>query len=243
MIIRTFSDATDLARALASRLAAILRAQPRLVLGLPTGRTPLRLYQELAWLHARGEIDFGTATSFNLDEFAGLAPDHPSSYRSWMEHEFFRHVNLPIERRHFLRGAADDLDAECARYDEAIAAAGGLDLLLLGLGVNGHVAFNEPGDALVAPSHQAVLLPETRDANRGLFGDAPVPRCGLTMGMAAILQAKKIVLLATGTAKRDAVGGMVQGKVTTRLPASFLQLHCDAEVWVDEDAAGGLSRP
>jgi glucosamine-6-phosphate deaminase len=240
--VRVFESEQVASQACAAAVAAAVQDKPGLVLGLPTGRTPLNVYRELVALHGRGAVDFSRATSFNLDEFLGLPPDDPGSFRAYMERHFFQYVNLAPERIHFLNGSAEDAEAECARYDAAIAAAGGLDLVLLGIGPNGHVAFNEPDEGLVAASHRARLSRESRLFMAPLFGDEParVPVAALTLGMAAILQARRVVLLAFGVNKAAAVTAMVHGPVTPRCPASFLQLHRDTEVWLDPASASGL---
>jgi len=240
--IRVFSSPRAAARALAAAVASALRATPRLVLGLPTGRTPILLYDELIALHRARGADFSRATTFNLDEFVGLAATHPSSYRAFMQRHLFDHVNLPRRRIHFLDGAARDVAGECMRYERAIARAGGLDLLILGLGTNGHIGFNEPDTALIARTHRTALSEATRRANAALFGHRlrAVPREALSMGMATILHARRIVLLATGSSKAGCVERSINGPLTPRTPASFLQLHRDVEVWVDRAAASRL---
>ncbi|MBZ4419295.1 glucosamine-6-phosphate deaminase [Myxococcus sp. RHSTA-1-4] len=240
MNLRVFDSEQQAAAACAARIAEAVRDTPSLVLGLPTGRTPLNVYRELVALSARGALDLSRASTFNLDEFFGLPPEDAGSFRSYMERHFFQHVNLAPERIHFLDGSAPDAEAECARYDAELAAAGGLDLVLLGIGANGHIAFNEPGDSLLAPCHRVKLGRETRLANAALFGDDParVPLEALTLGMASILQARRVLLLAFGARKAEAVSAMLHGPVTPRCPASFLQLHRDVEVWVDPSAAG-----
>ena len=245
MRIRVFSSPRAAARALAAAVASALRATPRLVLGLPTGRTPILLYDELIALHRARGADFSRATTFNLDEFVGLAATHPSSYRAFMQRHLFDHVNLPRRRIHFLNGAARDVAGECMRYERAIARAGGLDLLILGLGTNGHIGFNEPAPALIAPTHRTRLRPATRRANAAWFAGRlrDVPHEALSMGMATILRARRLVLIATGASKAGSVARMVRGPVTPRLPASFLQLHRHAEVWLDRAAASRLKRP
>lgn len=244
MNVRVFASEQEAAAACAAHIATVVRARPELVLGLPTGRSPLNVYRELVALHARGELDLSRATTFNLDEFLGLAPDEPGSFRAYMERHLFEHVKLAPERVHFLDGSAPDAEAECARYDAAIAAAGGLDLLMLGIGPNGHVAFNEPGEGLVAKSHRALLSRETRQTLAPLFGDeaSRVPMAALTLGMAAVLQARQVLLLAFGASKAAAVTAMVHGPITSRCPASFLQLHKDVHLWLDPAAASGLRR-
>ena len=241
--VRRFSSADALARALARDIAHALALHPTLVLGLPTGRTPIPLYRELVRLSVAGRADFSRATTFNLDEFLGIAPDDPRSYESFMRRHLFDHVNLGPRRIHFLNGAARDPMAECERYERAIARAGGIGMQILGLGANGHIGFNEPGRALVAATHRIRLTRGTRRANAALFGNrtSEVPKEALSMGMATILRAKRIVLLSTGASKAHVVERLLAGRLTTRLPASFLQLHRNAEVWLDRAAASRLS--
>ena len=242
MRVRVFTTADALGRALARDIARRLTEKPDIVLGLPTGRTPVPLYRELVRLHGAGRADFRRAVTFNLDEFVGLEPDDPRSYQAFMRRHLFDHVDLSRRRIHFLNGAARDAARECARYERAIVRAGGIDLQILGLGNNGHIGFNEPGDALVARTHRTRLTPATRRANASLFGNrvSAVPREALSMGMATILYGKRIVLLATGAAKARCVQRMIEGAVTPQLPGSFLQLHRHAEIWLDRAAAGKL---
>jgi glucosamine-6-phosphate deaminase len=243
--IRIFPTPDSAARALAADVAAAIRSNPALVVALPTGRTPVALYRYLTELHQDGAIDFSRVTTFNLDEFEGIGPSDPRSYRTFLQRHLFGRINLSPRRVHCLNGGAGDPDAECERYERAIARAGGIDLLLLGLGRNGHVGFNEPGDFLVARTHRAKLAAATRHANRALFGSrtADVPRAALSIGIGTILEARRIVLMATGTAKARPVERMVNGPVTPRLPASFLQLHRAVDLWLDRAAAGRLGRP
>lgn len=214
-----------------------------MVLGLPTGHTPLPVYRALIALHQRGLADFSQAKTFNLDEFVGVPGDDPRSYRAFMRRHLFDHVNVPRRHQYFLDGVAADAERECRRYERALHRAGGIDLLLLGIGVNGHVGFNEPAASLQGATHEARLRPSTRRANRDLFGNqlASVPRSALSLGMSTILGARRIVLLATGAAKAHAVRQTVQGPITPRVPASFLQLHGNVSVWVDEEAAAQLA--
>jgi glucosamine-6-phosphate deaminase len=239
--IRIFSTPGHLARALARDLAAALRRRPAMVLGLPTGRTPIPLYHELAAMYAAERVDFSRATSFNLDEFVGIPASDPRSYHAFMRTHLFSRVNF--RRTHVLNGMARDLDRECARYERAIARAGGIDVQLLGLGANGHIGFNEPAAALHARTHRTRLRPATRRANAYLFGGRPsaVPKAALSMGMATILHARRLVLMATGAAKASCVDRMINGPVTPTVPASFLQLHGGAEVWLDGAAATRLN--
>jgi glucosamine-6-phosphate deaminase len=238
--LHVHADAETAAGDVARRVIDLVVGQPDAVLGLPTGRTPRPVYAALRRAAAAGDVDLRGVRTFNLDEFVGLRGDDPRSYRAFMARELFAPAGIAAARVGFLHGDAVDLDAECERYEAAIRQAGGIDLLLLGLGVNGHVGFNEPAEALQARTHVATLLPPTRAANAAAFGgDASgVPRHALSMGM--ILQARRIVLVATGTAKAAAVQAMVEGAVTTRLPASFLQLHPAVSVVLDEGAASSL---
>jgi glucosamine-6-phosphate deaminase len=240
--VRVFASELEAAAACAALVAVAVREKPSLVLGLPTGRTPLNAYRELVALYRRGQVDFSRVTTFNLDEFLGLAPDDPSSFRAYMERHLFQHVNLAPERIHFFDGSAERAERECARYDVQLAAAGGLDLLLLGIGPNGHVAFVEPGESLQAGSHRARLSRESRQAVASFFGDDAwkVPMAALTLGMAALLQARRVILLAFGVNKAAAVTAMLRGPITPLCPASFLQLHGNVEVWVDAAAGRGL---
>jgi glucosamine-6-phosphate deaminase len=241
--IRTFATADDVAHAAAARIADALRRTPALVLGLASGRTPLATYAELARLHATERLDFSRATTFNLDEFIGVASDHPGSFRRFMHEHFFAAVNLDAAGIGFLDGTAPDPVVECERYERAIAERGGLDLQILGIGANGHIGFNEPGDALESRTHVVRLHDTTRRDNAGLFGGDPgaVPGEALSMGMGTILKAKAIILLATGERKAACVERMVNGPVTTRLPASFLQLHARADLYLDAAAASRLT--
>lgn len=240
MRIRVYSTPDRLARALALDISRAVAENPSIVLGLPTGRTPIPVYRELVALHGAGRVDFSQATTFNLDEFVGIASTDPRSYHAFMRRHLFDHV--PLRRTHMLDGTARDTGRECERYERAIARAGGIDLQLLGLGANGHIGFNEPAPALVARTHRTRLRPATRRANASVFGGRPaaVPREALSMGMATILHARRVVLIATGASKAACVARMIRGPVTPRVPASFLQLHREAEVWLDRAAARQL---
>jgi glucosamine-6-phosphate deaminase len=206
---------------------------------LPTGRTPLAFYAQLRGASRARATDWSAVRTFNLDEFAGVAADHPGSYRAYMQRELFDHVNMTAGHIGFLAGDAPDVDAECVRYERAIITAGGLDLIILGIGSNGHIGFNEPAPALEARTHRVQLEPSTRVSNQSLFDDRldHVPVEGLSMGMATILQARRVVLIATGSRKAAAVARMLGGAITTDLPASFLQLHPHATAMLDRAAS------
>jgi glucosamine-6-phosphate deaminase len=240
--ITILDDADAVARGLASRIGRLLTRKPAAVLGLPTGRTPVAAYAELRRMHRAGEADFSRASTFNLDEFVGIAPTHPGSFRQFMERHLFSGVNLSRDRIHFLKGDASNLEAECRAYEEAILAAGGIDLQVLGIGANGHIGFNEPADSLEAATHQVTLLSSTRRDNAALFDGDPalVPERALTMGVGTIMQAGEIVLVATGGDKASCVERTARGPVTTRLPASLLQLHRTVEILIDRAAAARL---
>lgn len=242
MDITIFDREGDVARAVAGVISAAIRATPALVLGLPTGRTPLGMYEQLRYLHASGAADFSEVSTFNLDEFIGLGARHPGSFRFYMNRKLFHAVNLEPARIHFLDGTARDLAAECERYEREVHDAGGIDLQVLGIGRNGHIGFNEPGDELIARTHRVVLADSTRRDNAADFGGhlSHVPREALSMGMGTILKARRLVLLATGTAKARAIERAVRGPLATRLPASFLQLHAHVELYLDRPAAALL---
>jgi glucosamine-6-phosphate deaminase len=234
--VQVFDDVQALAAALATGVRVALAEKPSLVLGLPTGRTPLPFYQAL---RAGPHADWSQVRTFNLDEFVGVAPSSPNSYRAYMQRELFGPAGVPADHVGFLDGCAPDLDAECERFEQAIAAAGGIDLMILGIGTNGHIGFNEPGPYLHARSHRAQLQPGTRQSNAAMFGGdvARVPEAALSMGMATILQARSVVLMATGAGKAGVVQAMMDGHITTAVPASFLQLHPRATVMLDRAAA------
>jgi glucosamine-6-phosphate deaminase len=243
VIIERFEDEDALSAALATFVLESIVANPALVLGLPTGRTPLGLYRELRERSGGGRIDWSRVRTFNLDEFAGLDPSHAGSYRSYMQAELFEHIDIPDPQVGFLNGAAHDLGEECLRYEAAIEEAGGIDLQILGIGANGHIGFNEPASGLCAQSHVAELERATRASNADRFGGdwTAVPERALSMGMATILHARAIVLIATGAEKAEAVKGLVEGMITPALPASLLQVHPRVTIMVDPGAAGLLS--
>lgn len=239
MTIDVLPDHAAASRQATTLIVDHLRSAPRAVLGLPTGRTPLGVYEGLA----AADVRWDGVRTFNLDEFAGLAASHPASFRAYMNAHLFRRVGIRPDAVGFLRGDAVDPHAECARYDAAIDEAGGLDLLLLGLGANGHVGFNEPAATLSAPSFVATLHEATRRANAEPFGGRwqDVPDRALTLGMRQILSAERIVVLATGAIKADAVAALSQGPLTPWCPASWLQTHRSVRLVLDASAAARLA--
>jgi glucosamine-6-phosphate deaminase len=240
MEIVILPSADEVCAAAAEAIARLIARHPAAVLGLPTGSTPRPLYAELARRHRTGALSFARATTFNLDEFVAVAPDHPASFHRYMEEAFFRHVDLPRERAHVPDGMAQDLPAACAAYEAAIAAAGGVDLVVLGLGEDGHIAFNEPTSSLASRTRVKTLSAASRAAHQAAFGAEPVPSHVVTMGVATILDARRCVLLATGARKAKPLAAMVEGPLTSMVPASALQLHANVTVFCDEPAASNL---
>lgn len=225
--------------AMSDRAAELLAAQvilkPACVLGLATGSSPVGMYQRLAEQYRQGLLDFSAVTSVNLDEYCGLSPEDPQSYRYFMEENLFRHINIRRENTFVPDGLNPDREAVCAAYDARIAALGGVDLQVLGIGNNGHIGFNEPDDHFTVGTHVVALKESTIQANARFFEDiSQVPTHAVTMGMGAILQAKRILLLA-GAEKAAIVRQAMEGPVTPHVPASLLQLHPDVTI-VQADA-------
>jgi glucosamine-6-phosphate deaminase len=219
-----------------------LRRKPNLVLGLATGSTPLGLYKELIRMHKDEGLDFSRVTTFNLDEYVGLPPSHDQSYRYFMNRNLFNQINVPERFIHVLDGMAHDIDAQCEWFEEEINKAGGIDLQILGIGANGHIAFNEPGSSLGSRTRVKTLTEKTRQDNARFFKTIKeVPKYALTMGVGTIMAAKEIVLLANGAGKADAIKAAVEGPLTAQVPASVIQLHRITYVIVDKDASAKLS--
>lgn len=218
------------------------RAKPDLVLGCATGRTMEAVYEALVAGHRAGVADLGRLRTFNLDEYVGLAADDPRSYHRFMRERFFAPIGLPAERTRLPNGVAADLAAEARAYERAIAEAGGIDLQLLGLGETGHIGFNEPLSALMSRTREKALTPTTRAQNAAMFGGDPVavPTRALTMGVGTILEAREVVLVATGAAKAAMLARATEGPITARISATALQLHPNCKVIVDEAAASAL---
>jgi len=222
-------------------IARLVREKPNAVLGLATGRTPLRLYQELIRLHRDEGLDFSGVMTFNLDEYIGLPHDHDQSYHWFMQENLFRHLNLDPARTHVPDGMAADLHHECRDYEKRIEAAGGIDLQLLGLGRNGHIGFNEPTGSLRSRTWIKILSEQTLNDNSAVFGSLDqMPRHAITMGVGTILDARRCLLLAFGPAKVRAVEQMVEGPLAAICPGSALQQHPRATVILDENSAAGL---
>lgn len=238
MEVVILNSSKTLGRLAADAIQALLERTPDAVLGLATGSSPLPVYDELA---ARPGLDFSRASAFALDEYVGLPEGHPESYREVVRREFTGRVNIRHENVHTPDGAAADIPAACAAYEEAIAAAGGVDLQLLGVGTDGHLAFNEPGSSLSSRTRIKSLIEQTRRDNARFFnGPAEVPHHVITQGLGTIMDARHVVLLATGARKAQAVRDLVEGPVSAICPASVLQFHRHATVLLDEAAASAL---
>jgi len=211
------------------------------VLGLATGSTPIPTYQEMARMNREGLIDFSKVRSYNLDEYIGLAPDHICSYRRFMNEQLFDHINIDKANTHVPCGIGEDHEADARAYDEAVEAAGGIDLQILGIGHDGHIGFNEPGDEFVSATNIVTLTDMTIDANTRFFEKRDdVPRQAITLGNRNIMAAKRIILLATGKDKAPAIAAAIKGNITPKMPASLLQVHPNVQFLLDEDAASLL---
>lgn len=212
-------------------------AKPDCLLGLATGSTPVGTYQRLVDAYRRGKIRFARCQSVNLDEYAGLTPTHEASYRFFMQDNLFNHIDIPVHQTHLLDGTNADPAAECARYNARLTELGAADIQILGLGHNGHIAFNEPAEHFTPRTHMAELDAQTIDANRRFFANrADVPRRAYTMGMADILSARRILLLVSGAAKSEVLAQSLNGPITPKVPASILQLHQNLTVIADTAA-------
>lgn len=230
----------EMSKVAAEMIAAQINEKPDTVLGLATGSTPVGTYNELAIMNKEGKIDFKNVKTWNLDEYYPIAPEHDQSYRYFMNDNLFNHINIDIANTHVLNGLAKDPAKECAEYDAAIEAAGGIDLQVLGIGQNGHIAFNEPGGALDSATHLENLTQNTLEANSRFFATVDeVPKQALTMGLGEIMKARKIILLANGANKHDALIALLNCKeVTKDLPASVLINHPDVTIICESEAYG-----
>lgn len=225
----------------AQKIIAGLLENPKVVLGLATGSTPIGVYQQIINQYRAEELDFSNVTTFNLDEYYPIAGTHPQSYRYFMQENLFDALNVKPEQIHLPNGEASDVEEECKRYEAAIEAAGGIDIQILGIGENGHIAFNEPGTPFGSLTHLVNLTENTLQVNSRFFNDiSEMPKHALTMGIKSIMQSKKILLLATGERKAEVLAQAINGPVTEQLPASVLQLHPDVEFVIDEQAASKL---
>ncbi len=218
-----------------------IKRKPNIVLGLATGSTPIGMYKELIKEYKEDRVDFSKVKTFNLDEYVGLSSEHPNSYRYFMNNELFNHININKENTHIPNGKAENLERYCKQYDKAIDEAGGIDIQILGIGENGHIAFNEPDEALSVGTSIVNLTENTIEVNSRFFDSMEeVPKTAITMGIGSILKAKKIILLASGEKKGPVIKRLLNdNRITTQLPASFLLLHPDVTIIVDEAAYNG----
>jgi len=236
MIVRDYDEMSVEASKI---MAKQIKTKPDSVLGLATGSTPVGTYRELV----RKGLDFSGLTTFNLDEYYGLGPDHLQSYHHFMFVNLFDHVNVDPKRIHIPDGRANDVRAFCAKYEDEIRKAGGIDLQLLGIGRDGHIAFNEPGSSLTARTQLVALAEETIEDNSRFFEKKDdVPRFAISMGCGTIMEARRLLLLANGEGKADAIAALIEGPITSQITASVIQMHPDATVIVDEAAASRLKR-
>ena len=236
-IIRT-KDYADMSRKAANIISAQVIMKPDCVLGLATGGTPVGTYEKLVERYNEGDLDFSEVTTVNLDEYRGLPKEHPESYWSFMHKNLFDHVNIRPEAIHLPDGTNPDAADACAKYNEIIHSVGGIDLQLLGLGPNGHIGFNEPGEAFELETHCVDLTPETIEANKRFFdGNVDlVPKQAYTMGIKTIMQARKVLMVANGAGKAEIIKKAFFGPVTPEVPASILQMHPDFTLVGDEEA-------
>ena len=239
-------DAAAAAKYSAKLIGAVIRRKPDLALGLATGRTPIKTYEELVRMHREDGLDFARVTTFNLDEYYGLPRTHPASYNEFMRKHLFSGVNVPPQNAHIPDGSTpiDAIKAYCHWYEEKINSFGGIGLQLLGIGVDGHIGFNEPGSSLASRTRLKTLSWETKEQNKDDFGGDPnqVPDCAITMGIGTIMDARMVLLLATGESKAEILAQALEGTVTSSVTASVLQMHSKVKVVVDQMAASRLKQ-
>ena len=241
MEIRMFDHAQDAAVAAADIIADVMKSQKKTVLGLATGSTPVPMYQELARRCDAKELDFSNVYTYNLDEYIGLDGTHDQSYRYFMDKNLFDHINIDKDHTHVPCGTGADHSADAKHYDEMIEAEGGIDVQVLGIGNNGHIGFNEPSGVFYKGTHVVDLTDSTIDANKRFFEHREdVPKQAITLGMGGIMSARKVIMLAFGKGKADAVRAMVNGEIDPKCPASILQLHRNVTVLLDREAAAEL---
>lgn len=216
--------------------------KPNLVLGLATGSTPIGLYKLLVQMHREDGVDFSKVISFNLDEYIGIPKDHPQSYHTFMNEHFFNHVNIPQKNQNIPQNIVENHVSFCQEYEDSIRRCGGIDIQVLGIGKDGHIGFNEPGSSFASRTRIATLSKSTLEANAIHFGEdiKAVPEMAITMGIGTITDAKKCLLLASGSNKKDAIAKAIEGPISAMVPATALQLHPDVVFLIDEAAASGL---
>jgi len=244
MLLALKSNPEDVGREAARIVANAVRRNPAVRLGLATGNTTLGMYKELIPLHQHDSLDFSRVSTFNLDEYLGLSADHPRSFRHFMQQNFFSQVNIPPRNIHIPNGSIkSDYQQYCASYEQDIRSAGGIDLQILGIGRNGHIGFNEPTSSIGSRTRLKVLSKDTTEDNRKFFAPGEeIPQCAITMGIGTILEAKRILLLATGSSKAAAIAAAIEGPLTASVTASALQLHPDVTFIVDQQAGALLKQ-
>lgn len=240
--IQTFASADQVATSVSDTIVKLVENSSACNLGLATGSTPIKTYGKLVEHHRKG-VSFESVTTFNLDEYVGLPSEHPKSYHVYMTDYLFDHLDISAGQTHIPAGDCDDLDAECTRYEQEIYDLGGVDIWLLGIGSNGHIAFNEPGCSSDSRTRVVDLAPETVTANSRFFDSSDdVPRQAITVGIKTILEARRILLLACGDSKAEAICEAVAGPISAGCPASYLQNHPDCTFLLDSDAASHLTQ-
>jgi glucosamine-6-phosphate deaminase len=236
MKLHIFNDHSSLYAQATNHVVTDLLQKPSLVLGLAAGNTPTNLYKNLIEFYQRNKISFSQVKTFNLDEFLGISPDNTASFFNYMQESFLRHIDVKAMNTYALLGTSENIEQTCLAYENTIRQLGGIDLQILGVGSNGHLAFNEPGSDPTSITRLVTLADESRKANQSRFaGD--VPKQALTMGLGTILSAKKIILLATGESKRKAIWHLMNGQATKDWPCSWLQSHTNLHVFLDDAAA------
>ncbi|MEA4963640.1 glucosamine-6-phosphate deaminase [Lutispora sp.] len=234
-------DYDELSRLAAAKVADTMRSKPGAVLGLPTGSTPLGMYRELISMYKEGKLSFKDVTTFNLDEYEGIPKEDENSYYRFMRDNFFSHIDIDKGRTNIPDGMSCDVEEECRDYERRIEKASGIDLMVLGIGNNGHIGFNEPASYYAGITHRVKLHQNTIEANARFFGSVEkVPKYAVTMGIKSIMHCRSIMILASGKAKAGAIKKALEGSITPELPASVLQLHRDLTVIVDEEAGSLL---
>ena len=231
----------EMSKKAAAEVAEVVRKKPNCVIGLATGASPIGLYTELIRMHKEEGLDFSQVKSFNLDEYVGLPPEHDQSYRYFMNKHLFDGLNIDKANTHVPSGTATDYAAHCQEYEDAIVAAGGIDVQVLGIGSDGHVGFNEPGDSLCCRTHTVTLTEQTIDDNARLFENREnVPLFACTMGVGTVMDARKCVMVINGKHKAAITAQAFEGPVSCMCTASALQMHNDTAVFLNEDAAADL---
>lgn len=231
-------DYEEMSKVAAEIMGDIINEKPDAILGLATGGTPIGMYKELISMNKEGKVDFSKVTTVNLDEYIGLSGEHEQSYRYFMNKNLFDHINIDKEKTYIPNGLSEDIEEEGKAYDRKIDELGGTDIQLLGVGNNGHVAFNEPDNVLIAGTHITYLTKSTIEANSRFFDSMEeVPKTAITMGLGQIMKSKKILLIASGEGKAEAIKELFNGEITTQCPVTMLNMHRDVTVILDEAAA------